>query len=95
MEVFVTPCLGFFNKMFSFQVLMRALRDFNLPKIVTDDIPVFLGLVGDLFPALDVPRRRAPHFEQVVRQSTLELRLQPEESFTLKVKEACAFHGSS
>uniref|UniRef100_A0A8P0S8H0 Dynein axonemal heavy chain 11 n=1 Tax=Canis lupus familiaris TaxID=9615 RepID=A0A8P0S8H0_CANLF len=67
------------------QVLMRALRDFNLPKIVTDDIPVFLGLVGDLFPALDVPRRRAPHFEQVVRQSTLELRLQPEESFTLKV----------
>ncbi|XP_006880447.1 PREDICTED: dynein heavy chain 11, axonemal [Elephantulus edwardii] len=67
------------------QVLMRALRDFNMPKIVTDDIPVFLGLVGDLFPALDVPRRRTPHFEQMVRQSTLELRLQPEESFILKV----------
>ncbi|EPQ11489.1 Dynein heavy chain 11, axonemal [Myotis brandtii] len=69
------------------QVLMRALRDFNMPKIVTDDIPVFLGLVGDLFPALDVPRRRAPHLEQMVRQSTLELRLQPEESFILKVQE--------
>ncbi|XP_064146125.1 dynein axonemal heavy chain 11 isoform X1 [Loxodonta africana] len=67
------------------QILMRALRDFNMPKIVTDDIPVFLGLVGDLFPALDVPRRRAPDFEQMVRQSTLELRLQPEESFILKV----------
>ncbi|PNI58007.1 DNAH11 isoform 4 [Pan troglodytes] len=66
------------------QVLMRALRDFNMPKIVTDDIPVFLGLVGDLFPALDVPRRRKLHFEQMVRQSTLELRLQPEESFILK-----------
>ncbi|EHB17858.1 Dynein heavy chain 11, axonemal [Heterocephalus glaber] len=76
------------------QVLMRALRDFNMPKIVTDDVPVFLGLVGDLFPALDVPRRRKPHFEQMVRQSTLELRLQPEESFILKVKEALAFHGS-
>uniref|UniRef100_A0A8C9AK17 Dynein axonemal heavy chain 11 n=1 Tax=Prolemur simus TaxID=1328070 RepID=A0A8C9AK17_PROSS len=67
------------------QVLMRALRDFNMPKIVTDDIPVFLGLVGDLFPALDVPRSRKLHFEQMVRQSTLELRLQPEESFILKV----------
>ncbi|XP_019507533.1 PREDICTED: dynein heavy chain 11, axonemal [Hipposideros armiger] len=67
------------------QVLMRALRDFNMPKIVTDDIPVFLGLVGDLFPALDVPRRRAPQFEQMVRQSTVELRLQPEDSFILKV----------
>ncbi|KAM5302539.1 dynein axonemal heavy chain 11 isoform 2-T2 [Glossophaga mutica] len=67
------------------QVLMRALRDFNMPKIVTEDIPVFLGLVGDLFPALDVPRRRAPHLEQVARQSALELRLQSEESFILKV----------
>ncbi|XP_051008480.1 dynein axonemal heavy chain 11 [Acomys russatus] len=67
------------------QVLMRALRDFNMPKIVTDDVPVFLGLVSDLFPALDVPRQRKPHFEQMVKQSTLELRLQPEESFILKV----------
>ncbi|XP_035866411.1 dynein heavy chain 11, axonemal isoform X1 [Phyllostomus discolor] len=67
------------------QVLMRALRDFNMPKIVTEDIPVFLGLVGDLFPALDVPRRRAPHLEQMARQSALELRLQSEESFILKV----------
>ncbi|KAB0343265.1 hypothetical protein FD754_020191, partial [Muntiacus muntjak] len=67
------------------QVLMRALRDFNMPKIVTDDTPVFLGLIGDLFPSLDVPRRRAPDFEQMVRQSTVELRLQPEESFILKV----------
>uniref|UniRef100_A0A5F8GSV7 Dynein axonemal heavy chain 11 n=1 Tax=Monodelphis domestica TaxID=13616 RepID=A0A5F8GSV7_MONDO len=67
------------------QVLMRALRDFNLPKIVTDDIPVFMGLIGDLFPALDVPRKREMQFEQMVRQSTLELCLQPEESFILKV----------
>ncbi|XP_038934021.1 dynein axonemal heavy chain 11 isoform X4 [Rattus norvegicus] len=67
------------------QVLMRALRDFNMPKIVTDDVPVFLGLVSDLFPALDVPRQRKPHFEQMVKQSTLELRLQPEESFILKI----------
>lgn len=30
------------------QVLMRALRDFNIPKIVTDDVPVFMGLIGKL-----------------------------------------------
>ncbi|XP_039379207.1 dynein heavy chain 11, axonemal isoform X1 [Mauremys reevesii] len=67
------------------QVLMRTLRDFNLPKIVTDDIPIFMGLINDLFPALDVPRRRDMQFEQMVKQSTLELHLQPEESFILKV----------
>lgn len=75
------------------QVLMRALRDFNMPKIVTDDVPVFLGLVGDLFPALDVPRQKKPHFEQMVKRSTLELRLQPEESFTLKVKDLLTVDG--
>ncbi|XP_041102237.1 dynein heavy chain 11, axonemal-like [Polyodon spathula] len=67
------------------QVLMRALRDFNLPKIVTDDVPIFNGLIGDLFPALNVPRKRDLEFEQMVRQSTLDLCLQPEESFVLKV----------
>ena len=29
-------------------VLMRALRDMNLPKFVYDDVPLFLGLVGGL-----------------------------------------------
>ncbi|XP_078721925.1 dynein axonemal heavy chain 11 [Lampetra fluviatilis] len=67
------------------QVLMRALRDFNLPKIVTDDLPVFMGLIGDLFPALDVPRRRNADLEQMVRRSVGELHLQPEENFVLKV----------
>ena len=33
-------------------------RDFNTPKIVADDTPVFLGLISDLFPNLDVPRKR-------------------------------------
>ncbi|XP_065591372.1 dynein axonemal heavy chain 17 isoform X1 [Cyrtonyx montezumae] len=67
------------------QVLMRALRDFNIPKIMTDDLPVFMGLIRDLFPALDVPRKRDLTFEKVITQSVLELKLQAEESFVLKV----------
>ncbi|NXH32764.1 DYH9 protein, partial [Myiagra hebetior] len=67
------------------QVLMRSLRDFNIPKIVTDDVPVFMGLIGDLFPALDVPRKRDLGFEAVVKEAVLELRLQPEDNFVLKV----------
>lgn len=51
------------------QVLMRALRDFNIPKIVTDDLPVFMGLIGDLFPALDVPRKRDLSFEKVTQRA--------------------------
>ena len=53
------------------QVLMRALRDFNTPKIVTDDVPIFMGLIGDLFPALNVPRKRDLDFEATVKQSVV------------------------
>lgn len=64
---------------------MRTLRDFNVPKIVTDDVPVFMGLIGDLFPALDVPRKRDQEFEKMVKQAAIDLHLQPEENFVLKV----------
>ncbi|BFZ02963.1 hypothetical protein BsWGS_06002 [Bradybaena similaris] len=67
------------------QVLMRALRDFNIPKIVVDDMPVFMGLIGDLFPSLDVPRKRNLEFEKQIRQATLDQKLQAEENFILKV----------
>ncbi|EDQ88776.1 outer dynein arm heavy chain beta [Monosiga brevicollis MX1] len=67
------------------EVLMRALRDFNIPKIVNEDLPVFMGLITDLFPGLDVPRKRNPEFEGIVRKAVEELTLQPEDSFLLKV----------
>ncbi|KAG7187946.1 hypothetical protein KM043_013908 [Ampulex compressa] len=67
------------------EVLMRALRDFNTSKIVTDDVQVFLGLVGDLFPALNVPRKRDFEFEKLAKEATIDLNLQPEDSFILKV----------
>lgn len=63
---------------------MRALRDFNHPKIVTSDVPIFLGLISDLFPQLEVARKKDPELESAVRQSVSELRLQPEENFILK-----------
>ena len=40
------------------KVLMRALRDFNVSKITVEDMPIFLNLIGDLFPTLDVERKR-------------------------------------
>jgi len=64
---------------------MRALRDFNTPKIVTEDVTIFMGLIGDLFPALDVPRKRDLEFEKQVRQAAIDLKLQPEDNFILKV----------
>lgn len=45
---------------------MRALRDMNLPKFVFEDVPLFMGLISDLFPGLDCPRVRYPNFNDAV-----------------------------
>ena len=51
---------------------MRALRDFNTPKIVAEDLDIFFGLLGDLFPGVDVPRKRDMNFEDFVNKSAVE-----------------------
>lgn len=46
---------------------------------------VSLGLIFDLFPALDVPRKRDQEFEKTVKQAANDMSLQPEDNFILKV----------
>lgn len=53
-------------------VLMRALRDMNLPKFIFEDVPLFLGLISDLFPGLDCPRVRYPNFNDAVEQNFVD-----------------------
>ena len=45
-------------------ILMRALRDFNLPKITAEDLDIFMSLLGDLFPGINPPRKRDLEFEE-------------------------------
>jgi len=67
------------------QLLMRALRDFNTPKIVSEDMTIFSGLIADLFPGISISRIKNEQLEQTVRDAALSLKLQAEEGFMLKV----------
>jgi hypothetical protein len=71
----------------SFQILLRALRDFNIGKLVNDDVHVFMGLLNDLFPKTvdSVPRARDLDFEEHIKTATKDAGLQPENKFLLKV----------
>ena len=53
-------------------ILMRALRDMNMPKFIYADVPLFRGLIADLFPGLDCPRVRYPSFNDAVEQAMTE-----------------------
>ncbi|KAK3274277.1 hypothetical protein CYMTET_17534, partial [Cymbomonas tetramitiformis] len=66
-------------------LLMRALRDFNLAKIIEEDMVVFMGLLGDLFPGVEVPRKFDPEFEAVLKEMCEDQNLVPNPDFILKV----------
>lgn len=36
-------------------VLIRALRESNIPKFLREDVELFEGIVGDLFPGIAIP----------------------------------------
>lgn len=66
-------------------LLMRALRDFNTPKIVSDDLKIFMGLLGDLFPQIDPIRKRNMDFEQIIQDVIKTEELHADEEFVLKI----------
>eukprot|EP01029_Cantina_marsupialis_P031992 TRINITY_DN941_c0_g1_i4.p1 TRINITY_DN941_c0_g1~~TRINITY_DN941_c0_g1_i4.p1 ORF type:complete len:2679 (+),score=890.45 TRINITY_DN941_c0_g1_i4:109-8145(+) len=68
-------------------VLCRALRDFNVPKIVSCDTPVFLRLVSDLFPSVNAPPATDKLLQNTIIKACGDLSLQAEESFVLKVTQ--------
>ncbi|KAL8426027.1 hypothetical protein Efla_001945 [Eimeria flavescens] len=48
-------------------LLMRALRDMNIPKLVKPDVPLFLGLLNDLFPGESCERVALPSLQEAVQ----------------------------
>ena len=64
---------------------MRALRDFNTPKIVAADSTIFMGLLNDIFPNVEIERKRDFEFETVIEKTCVENKLFPEPEFILKV----------
>ena len=67
-------------------ILMRALRDMNLSKLVADDIPLFNGLLLDIFPKqTDVPKKNYPAVEKCVPEIIEKKGLIKTEPFMLKI----------
>lgn len=68
------------------QILMRALRDFNTPKIPAHDLPIFLRLIADLFVGMDeVPHKINETLRDKVLRATRLKKYQADDSFVLKV----------
>jgi dynein heavy chain len=69
------------------KILMRALRDFNTPKIPGHDLPIFLRLIADLFIGLEVEAKRDLALDERTKRVCAERGLQAEDGFVLKVAQ--------
>ncbi|XP_058809206.1 dynein axonemal heavy chain 6 [Phymastichus coffea] len=66
-------------------VLIRALRDSNLPKFLADDAELFQGILGDLFPGVDISEEDYGVLQQTAVTIMQEAGLQPEDCSIKKV----------
>lgn len=56
------------------KLLMRALKDINLPRFVHEDVVLFLGLVQDLFPGVEFDLQSSD--PELIRAATEVLKFQ-------------------
>jgi dynein heavy chain len=66
-------------------VLIRALRDSNLPKFLADDIPLFFAIIKDLFPGVVVPDNDYGEFQIAMEDEITKAGLQNVAGFHKKV----------
>ncbi|XP_006738893.2 dynein heavy chain 6, axonemal [Leptonychotes weddellii] len=66
-------------------VLIRALRDSNLPKFLTDDALLFSGIISDLFPGVQIPEHDYGILQSTIIDVMNRQNLQPEACMVKKV----------
>ena len=78
-------------------LLLRALQDVNLPKFLAHDIPLFEGIISDLFPGKKRPQLDLGALIRVIKLTVQKRNLQPHPVFLTKVVQLyetlCVRHG--
>lgn len=58
------------------QVIILAMKDMNVAKLTSNDLPLFLGITTDLFPTVDVPTVDYEEIIGYITKEAIKLKLQ-------------------
>jgi dynein heavy chain len=68
-------------------ILMKALRDFNIAKIVEADISIFMGLIKTLFPGMEAEAVQNTQLREACCEVAVKANLQTDPGFILKCEQ--------
>lgn len=66
-------------------LLIRAMRDSNVPKFLEQDLPLFKGIIKDLFPSVVVPFIDYGQLQKQIEIELRELKMQCRAEFIVKI----------
>ncbi len=66
-------------------VLIRSLRDSNLPKFLEEDVGLFRGILQDLFPGVTIIEKDFSLLVNTIKEVMRERQLQPVDSFITRI----------
>ena len=58
------------------EIILLAMKDMNVPKMTTQDLPLFNGIVSDLFPGIEPPQIDYTKFKKAIETELKESNLQ-------------------
>jgi len=74
-----------FNELSEDVLLIRAMRDSNVPKFLRDDLPLFSALIRDLFPEAVIPKTDYGELQEQIEKSVISLGFRLVPSLVTKV----------
>ncbi|KAG1698535.1 Dynein heavy chain 7, axonemal [Nymphon striatum] len=70
------------------EIILKSILDINLPKFLSHDIPLFNGIVSDLFPNLSQPKEESSDFIDTIKRVCRQKNLQCVDTFIQKVTQS-------
>ncbi|KAJ9459042.1 Dynein-1-beta heavy chain [Diplonema papillatum] len=68
-------------------LILRSIKDVNLPKFLTQDVPLFSNILGDLFPGVVLPKPEYEAYTNAMHLACAHYNVQCTEYFSIKAFE--------